>query len=1052
MKRVFSIIALSLFVLAGCVREQVDPTSVPQMTIKVTIPSSPVKASFSVLGSGEGLHLAWQAGDAIRVIDEMDESNHAKFDIQPGFTDHVAQFAGPAISGDEFVVICPGTYTSIDEAEAGNPSLTQSGNGNTEHLVFTAMLSGVAKDDLSDISFNQEWADDHGCYLFRGSIVKLILTLPNEITAPKKVEMSLDDGGMFVMSRSLNITGVSLTSEHVLTAYLQGSWEDKDFTDITVRVTDTDGSVYTASRSAGVDPVTMKAGYQNSIVMPGSTGTAFVEEPFAGGDGTQASPYLLANAKHLDNMHLDGVLKHQEKVYFRVIDDIDMESYLSSHIWLPLNSLSPYDYLIDFDGDGHTIDHFSCSFDATGIADPPHHEASKPSFFGLLYGSCYDVNFTNASITCNNGPCGILAGFVGYSGKKAIVQNVHVNGNVKKTGTTGSKAVGGLSGIMTFGYIDSSSADVTVYSDDNFVGGLIGRDDGESGRIRNCWTAGSVRGNQCVGGIVGGFICQESELINSFSTASINPARYAGGIIGDACNDGGKNYTNASTITPDNVVKGCIAWQTQLKTRDQSGNADKWASGAIIGLTATHNYLIDCKRHPSLVFDDFSDELTLYDQANANPSTPLVINNPNSSTYTHYYPYHGKAATSSRLSTVAQSLGWDSNVWDFSGDIPVLTGAVQADDPSEVPTSGNSNVPAYGSLARAFPANGATKDGLTYEVIQIQTGIKYYHGSGTCTANWMDSGSRKQELYVIDLDLSNPNYDVKVVVANPSAIASKVFSQTGAIAAINGAYEKASVAIKGNMFLDTDTGIHTNYPTGYPYSYMPNNTIGRTPVDNWKNEGTFYCDGHRGVRIDFDAYDGGTTDKYGNGATVKAVRYMRNFYRMCTDGEAGFISSAPVLDANYTRFGYSFKDRCDQSTANYTYNDGEKDVTENSERPKVHQSGAYPRTAVAIAYPNGDSGTPHLLLIVCDGRYDSSAGAYGMSAYWLERIVANHFGPKYMLNLDGGGSSTMCVQGQGDATTHVVNYPCDNRGSNNKTHDHAGERARDSFIVIVPAS
>ena len=46
----------------------------------------------------------------------------------------------------------------------------------------------------------------------------------------------------------------------------------------------------------------------------------------------------------------------------------------------------------------------------------------------------------------------------------------------------------------------------------------------------------------------------------------------------------------------------------------------------------------------------------------------------------------------------------------------------------------------------------------------------------------------------------------------------------------------------------------------------------------------------------------------------------------------------------------------------------------------------------------------------------------------------------------------MCVKNQGDATTHVVNYPCDNRGANNKTRDHAGERARDTFIVIVPAS
>ena len=1053
MKRVIQFATILLFVLAGCVREQVDPTTVPQMTIRVTIPSSPVsKASFSVPGSGEGLHLAWQDGDKIRVIDEMDEMNNAEFNILPGFTDHVAQFSGPVISGDDFVVICPGTYTSIDEAEAGDPTLTQNGNGSTEHLVFTAMLSGVTKDDLSEIDFNQEWADDHGAYLFRGGIVKLILTLPDAVTAPKKVEMSIEDEGVPVLSRSLNITGVSLASEHVLTAYLQSSWEDKDFTDITVKVTDGDGSVYTATRNAGGSLVTMMAGYQNIINMPGG-GNSFVEEPFAGGDGTQASPYLLSTAKHLGNMHLDGVLKHGERVYFRMIRDIDMESYLQSNTWLPLNSLTPYDYLIDFDGDGHTIDNFSCTFDATGLADAAHDAASKPSFFGLLYGSCYDVNFTNASITTNHGTAGILGGYIGYSGKKAVVYNVHVQGTITRTTSNGDTGCGGLGGRIVYSYIDSSSADVVIDCPSRaYTGGLFGIDQGDASRIRNCWTSGTINGEQRVGGICGGILRPETEIINCFSTATVNALRCGGGIAGHCNLDNGTIGTFA-TLYPDNVIKGCIAWQTTLATRTQNkaGNS-YWSSGAIAAYTATHNYLVDCYHHPNLSFSDYTPDFTLYDQENASPSSALSLSNPNESTYKHYAPYHGKAADAGKtLSQVAKQLGWDETVWDLSGSIPVLTGAVQVDSPSEIPSSGNANVPASNSFARAFPTNGSVKDGLTYDVTEVQTGIKYYHGIGTCSANWMDSGTRKQEVYVVDLDLSSTLYDVKVVVASSSVATSTAFTQTGAIAAINGAYEKASVAIKGNMFLDTSTGFTTNYPIGYPYSYAPNNTIGKTGVDNWKNEGTFYSDGHRGVRIAFDAYEGGSTDKYGSGTTVKDVKYMRKFYKQCTDSEPGFISSAPMLDANYTRFGYTFKDRCDQSTANYTYQDGDNTVTENSERPKVHQSGAYPRTAVAIAYPNGDSGSPHLLLIVCDGRYDEDAGAYGMSAYWLERLIANHFAPKYMLNLDGGGSSTMCVKNKGDESTHVVNYPCDNRGSNSKIHDHAGERARDTFIVIVPA-
>ena len=73
-----------------------------------------------------------------------------------------------------------------------------------------------------------------------------------------------------------------------------------------------------------------------------------------------------------------------------------------------------------------------------------------------------------------------------------------------------------------------------------------------------------------------------------------------------------------------------------------------------------------------------------------------------------------------------------------------------------------------------------------------------------------------------------------------------------------------------------------------------------------------------------------------------------------------------------------------------------------------------------------------------------------MSAYWLTQFLVKYFNPQYALNLDGGGSSTMCVENRGDESTNVVNYPADNRTSSAAGHNHGGQRARDSFIVIVP--
>ena len=1059
MKTKFLLLALAAaaLTLAGCAREEEMPGSVkvPRMTIRVSVPEEPVsKASFSVPGSGTGLHVAWQAGDKIRVINHANPANNALYDIQAGFTDHVASFSGPVVSGDYFDVICPGSYASVDAAAAGNAALTQTGNGNTDHLVFTAKLGNVAKADLPDITFSDDWAAEHpGTTFNRGGIMKMVLTLPNAVTEPKKVVLS-----GFGEDISVNIDGVSLTSEHVLTAYAQCGWDDIEIMagiDFTVRVMDADGSVYASTKTITADK-TLKAGAQNIIKVT----DGFAEKLFMGGDGTEASPYLIASAKQLDNMHADDpetgdpILKHQERVYFRLIDDIDMADYLSANRWVPLNAVNPYDYIIDFDGNNHTIDHFSCSFDSS--MDDGNTQ-KDPSFFGLLYGSCYDVTFTNATITANDGPCGIIGGYVGYTGKKAVIYNVHVSGTVTRTGGSGVQGTGGLAGIMVYSYIDSCSSTADVTSSRDFTGGLVGRDSDDASRIRNCWTSGTVYGNQKMGGIIGGVIRPETEVINCFSIATVNAMRFAGGIVGDACLDAGSSnhYKDAGTLTPDNVIKGCIAWQTSLVTRDQGGVKDGWASGAIIGLTATHNYLTDCKRNSAMVFDDFSDELTLYDQANSNPSTPLVVVNPNSGTYKHYSPYHGKSY-SGTLSDCARSLGWDESVWDLSGSTPVLTGAVQVDPPAEVPVSGDANIPNVATTSRAFPANNYTSQGLTWTVSEIRTGIRYYRGYGNPTDSWWadkystSAAGQCQEIFVVDLDLSNTDYDVKIVVVNPTTVTSEVFRQTGAIAAINGGYEKASIAVKANMFLNSNDEEFTNYPSGYPYSFMPNNTIGDTGVANWKSEGAFYSDGHRNVRIAFDAYDGGATGKTSTGSTsLKSVKYMRNFYKTCTDGEAGFISSAPILDANYVRFGMSFYSRAASGS--------------NGESPKVHQGSCYSRTAVGIAYPNGDENEPHLLLICNDGKYTNGTRGYGMSAYQLERVIANFFGPKYLLNLDGGGSTTMCVEGKGDEDTHVVNYPSDNytgKAAIPNTDpveyysgivDHGGERARDTFIVIVPA-
>ncbi|RYG09125.1 MAG: phosphodiester glycosidase family protein [Chitinophagaceae bacterium] len=91
----------------------------------------------------------------------------------------------------------------------------------------------------------------------------------------------------------------------------------------------------------------------------------------------------------------------------------------------------------------------------------------------------------------------------------------------------------------------------------------------------------------------------------------------------------------------------------------------------------------------------------------------------------------------------------------------------------------------------------------------------------------------------------------------------------------------------------------------------------------------------------------------------------------------------------------------------------------------------HPRTAIGIK-PDGT-----VLLLTVDGRQQNSAG---MSLFELTKVM-KWLGCASAINLDGGGSTALWVQGYGD--NGVVNHPSDN-----KKWDHEGERKVANVIYI----
>ena len=343
--------------------------------------------------------------------------------------------------------------------------------------------------------------------------------------------------------------------------------------------------------------------------------------------------------------------------------------------------------------------------------------------------------------------------------------------------------------------------------------------------------------------------------------------------------------------------------------------------------------------------------------------------------------------------------------------LPLLCCCDGRDEPYELPPpvintppdEGGDSGDGGGSTSHAWDANrgkDVTPSGTGWTSKTIREGITYYSFSGKDSVTGVN-----QEVFAIDLDLSNPKYEVKLTYTTPSVETSVVHAANNSIATINAGYEAGSIFIRVG---------------GKNKSNLPNTTIGSTGVSNWKSEAAFAGNGERGMAI---IKPEALTRPYKSPTEMsQLITKQRNYYMKRDDPY--IISSSPMLIDDFEPVGETF---IDYTISNWS--------SLNSEEPQYHQRKRHPRTAVAITEKN------HFIMFVVDGRTNQSLG---MSAKELTQFMVKYFNPQYALNMDGGGSTTLCVEGQGDAETHVVNYPCDN-----SKHDHDGQRKRDTHFVIV---
>lgn len=563
MRRFIDIIALASAVALSaisCAKESenhVNDGPKNKITITASLPDELVtKVKFE---AGESvIKPSWEQTDVIRIISETGKSETYSIKEINGKT---ATFEGNELEGSNFTAIYPGNY---ETAEAlGNRSYTsqvQTGNGSTAHLQLNAMSAGLS--DISNISFADAGAKLNGA-------VKLYVKLPEYVTSPKEVSLSADSDIFFTdnagsaksSSLGLSLENVDISTDHIFTAYLMSSWTEASVeagTKLTLMVKAEGVSI---KKSFSIEKsVNLAGGHLNIIQLNAENWNTVLE-----GAGTESDPYKLSTTRDL--LAMKPALVHGQMTYFKLMNDIDMSSIEN---WDPLNPDGPYDLGIVFDGGGHSLKNLK--------SKGKHYS----SFFGVLYGKCYNVKFVDAEIvSASNSGAGIIGGYIGTGGKSAIVSGVEASGIVTNAGK--GQSVGGLGGNAREATIENCTVNVTVSNpmgdgvNRTATGGVVGKTIDSAVKIKNCIVRGVVEitkgiNNTYTGGIVGWQSAAGAEITGCEVYATVKSAgERVGGIVG--------HYQGG-------ILSGCKFYGEV--------NATTQFAGGIAGITSSESTIENC--------------------------------------------------------------------------------------------------------------------------------------------------------------------------------------------------------------------------------------------------------------------------------------------------------------------------------------------------------------------------------------------------------------------------------------------------------------------------
>ena len=275
---------------------------------------------------------------------------------------------------------------------------------------------------------------------------------------------------------------------------------------------------------------------------------------FAGGNGTEANPYLIENKEHLNN------IRYYLSAHYKMIADIEFTDadfaeggsfYNDGTGWLPIKSpTSSYTFFTGvLDGNGHSIYNLQINAESS--------TATSVGLFAQNNGTIKNLGMEDGKIllTLSTDVYGYVGSIAGYN--KSTISNCFNTCSVEVKGSIGNGQAGGIAGNNNNGSIANCYNTGMVYSSNYSAGGISSTN---SGTIENCFNTGFIQAEKgdntyCyAGGICG----TNHDIVSScYNIGLISSASSKGGITAllvDISNPDAKNENCYYLVDDDQNV------------------------------------------------------------------------------------------------------------------------------------------------------------------------------------------------------------------------------------------------------------------------------------------------------------------------------------------------------------------------------------------------------------------------------------------------------------------------------------------------------------------